>query len=318
MQYFGLECFECHKSNTTRKTAHDLGSTISDDHSISNTSTFGAPPEFDIEFSATHDYGPPLNEIATYMTAVTALEDLCFRDQSSTVPGYPNVPFASPATWYLPQYNVLIEVTSLQVRYAIWSIQVAAGNARRVNFWPMIGRFFWRGEFAGRVDFTNKGRPLPPTGDNVMIGGEQPSATSSLKGSPSAAASRSRLLLNSTAAVDVFEGARLTIVPTYNGVPLGSRDVFGAAINAMVLGAEYGLETYCLHLQRGYVEIIGKNDAAGEPMLKYKSVIRAMAMLASWMARMNRFGEIDAQIRRDDVVIGTARIKKRGRASASE
>ena len=277
-----------------------------------------APQDFDIEFSITHDYGPRLNEIALYMTTVVSLEDLCFRDQSSTVPGDPGVPFTSPTTWSLPQYNVIIEISSQQVRYAIWGLQLITGNARKVGFWPTIGRFFWRGQFAGRVDIANKNNPLPPSEDSLESDVKHGNVTEVAVTRPTRTAASSDILSNSTAAFEFVDGARLTIVPTYNGLQLSPRAVFGAAINAMVFGAENGPDTYCTHLQRSEVEIIGLTDARGEPLLKYKSVIRAMGMLTSWMVAIDRFGEIDVQIRRDATLVGTARIKKRAGSVSTE
>ena len=278
---------------------------------MNNDSAIGAPADFDIEYSLTHDYGPPMSEIAIYMTAVTVLEDLCFRDQSAPIPGDPRIPFRSPATWSLPQYHVYLEISSQQVRYAIWGLQLTAGDIRKGGFWPVIARYFWRDQFVGRLDFANQGYPLPPLDQDIIAEGK-PDITTNNGVSQSAATDGSGISLNATAAVDFVDGARLTIIPTYRGVPLSPRAVFGAAINAMVLGAEDGPETYCSALSRAEIEIIGKENAAGDPLLKYKSVIRAMSMLMSWMVVMNRFGEIDVQIQRNTVLIGTARIKKRG------
>lgn len=81
----------------------------------------------------------------------------------------------------------------------------------------------------------------------------------------------------------------------------------------MVVGAEDGLDTYCLRLQRAGLDVVGQNDAVGEPLLKYKSLIRAMGMLMPWMVAMNRFGEINVEILRDAVLIGKVRIQKRVR-----
>ena len=256
-----------------------------------------------------------MNEIAIYMTAVTALEDLCFRDQGASVPGNPHVPFRSPASWALPQYHVYSEISSQQVRYAIWGLQLATGDVRKGGFWPVIARYFWRGEFVGRLDFANQGNPLPPLDEDASID-EKQSITTSDRGGQTAATKFPGISFNATAAVDPVDGARLTIVPTYRGVPLSPRAVFGAAINAMVLGAEYGPNTYCLTLRRAEVEIIGEKDATGEPLLKYKSAIRAMSMLMSWMVMMNRFEEIDIQIQRNTVPIGKARIRNRSGSSA--
>lgn len=270
-----------------------------------------APSDFDIEYSLTRDYGPPLDEIGIYMTAITALEDLCFRTQSAPLPDYPHIPFQSPVKWSLPQYDVYLEISSQQVRYAIWGVQYAAGALRKAGLWPAIGRFFWRGEFAGRLDFASKRFPLPPDEREHHLAGPDRSGSFEVKGERAVAAAMTSISSNATMAVSIYEGARLSIVPIYRGVALSARAVFGSAIDTMVLGAEHGPDTYCLRLQRAGVDVIGERSAAGEPLLKCKSVIRAMSMLMPWMVTMGRFGEVDVQIRRDEVLIGRVRIERR-------
>lgn len=265
----------------------------------------------------TRDYGPPMNEIAIYATTITALEDLCFRDPSAAVPDYPHVPFQSPTKWSLPQYYVYLEISSQQVRHAIWGLQLAAGDVRRRGLWPVIGRYFWQGQFAGRLDFANKNHPLPPGEENDSTSKQQRNASFGTETDTTAKMNSANSIANTTAINIFFDGARLTIVPTYRGEPLSPRAVFGTAIDIMVLGFEYGLGTHCLRLQRSGMLIIGESDAAGEPLLKYKSLIRAMAMLLPWMIVMDRWGEIDVEIQRDTVVVGKVRIQKRTRSGAS-
>ena len=277
----------------------------------------GAPSEFDIEYSMTHDYGPPMNEIAVYMTVVTALEDLCFRDQSATIPGYPHLPFRSLATWSLPRYNVVLEISSLQVRYALWGLQLAAGSLREGGLWPVIARYFWRGDFAGRLDFANKDHPLPQMVESSPVGGNWSNASDDAGGNSTALVEPTDRFINTTTAIDIVDGARLTINPVFRGPPLSARTVFGAAIDVMVLGAEYGPNTYCLMLQRAGVQISGLKDADGEPLLKYKSLIRAMSILTTWMVAMNRFGEVDVDILRDSTLIGRLRIQERRSSTAT-
>ncbi|KAM0802790.1 hypothetical protein BDR22DRAFT_887138 [Usnea florida] len=264
-----------------------------------NGSALGVPSDFDIEYSMTYDYGPPMNEIAVYMTVVTALEDLCFRDQSATIPGYPHVPSRSPAIWSLPRYNL------------------AAGSLRARGLWPVIARYFWRGNFAGRLDFANKDHPLPPMEESSPVGGNWSNASYDEGGNSIVLEEPTDRFINTTTAIDIVDGARLTIKPVFRGVPLGSRTVFGAAVDVMVLGAEYGLDTYCLMLQRVGVQIVGLKDADGEPLLKYKSVIRAMSILTTWMVFMNRFGEVDVDILRDRTLIGRLRIQARRSSTAT-
>ncbi|KAG7006197.1 hypothetical protein G7Y79_00015g037870 [Physcia stellaris] len=283
-----------------------------------NSSTLGAPSEFEIEYSIALDYGPTMNEIAIYMTAINALEDLCFRDQSSTIPGYPPVPFHSVTTWSLPQYAVYCEISSQQVRYAIWGLQMITGDVRRGGFWPVVGRYYWRDRFAGRVDLANKAFPLPPEDGTASIKGQVfVNGTGAAEKNSTTADVLSHIFPDSVKDENVLQAGRLRIFPRYNGVPLTARAVFGTAIDVMVLGAENGVDTYCIRLQRAEVEIVGVVDAAGEPLLRYKSVIRAMSMLMSWMVAMNRFGEVEVEIRRYALLIGKVRIKKRVHATGS-
>ena len=265
----------------------------------------------------TRDFGPPMDEVAAYVIVVTALEDLCFRDQSATIPGYPHVPFRSPATWSLPQYNVVLEISSQQVRYALWGLQLATGNLRKGGFWPVIARYFSRGIFAGRIDFANKDHPLPPMDESSLVGGNWSNASDETGRNSTVLIKPTDRFINTTTAIDIGAGARLTINPVYRGVSLSSRTVFGAAIDVMVLGAEYGPDTYCLMLQRAGVQIVGLKDADGEPLLKYKSLIRAMSILMTWMVAMNRFGEVDVDILRDSTLIGRLRIQERRSSTAT-
>ena len=175
----------------------------------------------------------------------------------------------------------------------------------------MIGRCFWEERFAGRVDFGNKRHPLPPDDDVQLPKGNQSEPIHNPKRKSTMRIPSSSVLRNATTPIDIIATGRLTIDPNFNGVPLSPRAVFGPAIDVMVLGAEYGLDTYCLLLHRAEFEVVGRRDAAGNALMMYKHLIRAMSMLTSWLVRMNRFGEIDVRILRDGVLIGTARIKKR-------
>ena len=165
----------------------------------------------------------------------------------------------------------------------------------------------------GRLDFASKRFPLPPEEMERHLARPEQSGSLEVKGEPASAAATTKISSNTTMVVSLFEGARLSIVPIYRGVALSARAVFGSAIDIMVLGAENGPDTYCLRLQRAGLEVIGERSAAGEPLLKYKSVVRAMSMLMPWMVAVGRFGEVDVQIRRDEVLIGRVRIERRRR-----
>lgn len=252
-----------------------------------------------------------MNEIAVYMTTITAVEYLCFQSPTRPVPGDPPIPLRPQARWSLAQYDIYLEISSQQVVYAIWGLQIAAGDMRKGGFWPVIGRYSWQEEFVGRLDFGNRRYPLPGD-EGYNNGARQSNASFNAETNSSAALSS-----DSTVVSEPFDGARLTIVPTYRGERLSPRELFGTAIDIMVLSADYGLETYCLRLQRYGLVIIGAEDTRRQPLLKYKYLIRAMGMLLPWMVANGRLGEIDVKILRDGVVAGNVRIEKRRRSIAS-
>ena len=168
------------------------------------------------------------------------------------------------------------------------------------------------------MDFANKAFPLPPDDSSGAITGKTPvNATRAVERNSTAAIVSSNAVPDAIVDKDMLRAGRLRIVPRYNGVPLSARAVFGTAIDVMVIGAENGVDTYVIRLQRAEVEILGEVDADGEPLLTYKSVMRAMSMLMSWMVMMDRFGEVEVEIRRDTLLIGKVRIKKRVRENAS-
>ena len=194
------------------------------------------------------------------------------------------------------------------MNYAIWGLQLTAGDVRKAGLWPVIARFEWQGEFAGRLDLGNRKFPLPPMDAVSLVGDGISNVTTALL-------QWNDTVLNSTLATGIVDGARLTIDPRYKGVPLSPRAVFGTAIDVMVMGADFGPGVYCDGLSQPGVEVIGMKDAAGQPLLKYKSLIRAMSILMSWMVNMERFGEIDVDILRSEVLIGQVRIQKRLRTA---
>ena len=184
----------------------------------------------------------------------------------------------------------------------------------KAGLWPVIARFFWRGDFAGRLDFTNKKFPFPPMD---AVGPVVGAANNNQSDNTTTLIQRSDTTLNTDLTAGLVDGARLSIIPTYNGVPLSPRSVFGTAIDVMVLGADFGPNVYCDGDQRPGLQITGARGANGEPLLKYKSLIRAMSVLMSWMVSMNRFGEIDVDVLRNDVVVGNVKIRKRSKAAST-
>ena len=245
-----------------------------------------------------------MDEIAIYMNTIAALEDLCFRSQGAYMPGHPR------DKWSMPQHDLYIEISSQQVRFAIWGLQLTAGAVRKADFWPIIGRFYWREQFAGRVDIANSDYPLD--GVDFATGKQQADEVPS---NTTANVSHSGIFTNTTTAVDLIDSAKLTIVPRYNGASMSARSVFGTAINVIVSGAEKGPDTYCLRLLLPEVDVVTEYDANGNPLLRYKYVIRAMGMLTTWMVGMERFGEIDVGVLRGGGLIGRVRVRKRGGVS---
>lgn len=110
---------------------------------------------------------------------------------------------------------------------------------------------------------------------------------------------------------------QLRVSPMYNGLPMTAKDIFTIALSVMVLGAEQGPKTACVRIRGDAFDMVPIFDSHGQSLLKYHSLIRAMRLLTRWMAAMNRFGEIDIELIRDEVTIGVGRLKKFNADSAA-
>lgn len=135
-----------------------------------------------------------MNDIAVFMNAVTAMEDLCFMDQGADLRNHP------PRTWSLPQYDLSIDVWTRQVRYAVWALQIIVTVSSRVGYWPVIGRLLLHDIPEGRWNFQYRGDlSLNSSATNI------PNTTTDPE-------------LSLTA-------GQLRVIPRYNGAPMSTYDV---------------------------------------------------------------------------------------------
>ncbi|KAL9064727.1 MAG: hypothetical protein Q9161_008698 [Pseudevernia consocians] len=276
-----------------------------------------------------HDPTLPLDEIAVYQNAVAAMEDLAFMNQSA------ELPLLAMHSWSLPQYDVSLDIVSTRVQWAVYGLQMTENiiSGGVIVFQPCLGRFFWQGHYEGSVEFMR--RVLVPTslqGTHKAGTSDAPGLSDSYNKS-SAGATRAAdplqtLLLTPDPDISIVTNAsnrgtppldapHLRVVPTYNGLPMTSKEIFTIALATMVLGAEQGPETACSGIMGAALDVIPIIDAQGQPLLKYHSLIKAMRVLTRWMVAKNRFGEIDVELIRDGVVIAIGRLKKFNQALAS-
>ena len=237
------------------------------------------------------DWGPTMNDIAVYMNAVAAIEELCFMDQDEDLRDEP------PRAWSLPKYDLSFDIWTREVRFAVWALPLTVGASRHVGYWPISDIIRLRGAYEGRVNIQYR----------------RLSNSSTITGNPGDQS------LNSSAAnvptktneLDVALAAgQLRVIPRYNGAPMSTHDVFTRALNAMVQGAENGPNAPCNGIPgvRGF-DITPERDEQGQSLLKYRQVIKAMRILTRWMVAMERFGEIDFVLEGNGVIIARGRIQ---------
>lgn len=250
------------------------------------------------------------------------MEDLAFMDQSAELPSMPM------RSWSLDQYDVSVDIISTSVKWAVYGLQMTERmiSSSPVAFQPCVGKLFWQRHYEGRVRFLR--RDTDPTSslrarqagmeDNLLWNCSSNTSLSEAAGGADNLLSTADpdippILNNNTiSATSPPNTPQLEVVPTYNGLPMTAKDIFTIALSTMVLGAEQGPKTPCLGITGDAFDMVPLFDSHGQSLLKYHSLIRAMRLLTRWMAAMHRFGEVDIQLVRDEVVIGLGRLKRFG------
>lgn len=202
-----------------------------------------------------------MNEIAVCMNAVAAMEDLCFMDQGAVLD-------QPPRAWSLPQYDLLLDTLTGQVRFAVWALQLTVAVSYQVGYWPIIGKIFLHDMPEGRVNFqyrvlTNSSTFTGNVGDLPL--------NSSGSGFPTT---------TTTLGVALTAG-QLRVTPSYSGASMSAHDVFSRVLAVMVVGAETGPESPCNGIVGraggiAGIDITPERDEQGHSLLKYRQLIKAM------------------------------------------
>ena len=232
-----------------------------------------------------------MNDIAVFMNAVIAMEDLCFIDQGADLRSRP------PRAWSLPQYDLSIDIWTAEARYAVWALQLTVAVSHSVGYWPVIGKIFLHGVPEGRWNFQYRRESKRST----IIGNVGDlSLNSSAANSP-----------NTTTDLEVsLTAGQLRVIPRYNGASMTTYHVFSKVLAVMGVGADTGPEEPCNSLSGvGGFAITPEVDDQGQSRLKYRQLIKAMRILSRWMVAQERFGEIDFELQKDGVKIAQGRIQ---------
>ncbi|MCJ1455180.1 hypothetical protein MMC28_005534 [Mycoblastus sanguinarius] len=220
------------------------------------------------------------------MNAVACMEDMCLQGGQAYI----------VRTWVLPQYEVKVHIaTTGNALYAAWGLQKTVAASIEGGFWPIVGRYFWRGQSKGHVDIGYRS-----ISDNI---------TEVNQGDINLV--YPDLSINATGGIGTtLEAPQLEIVPHYRGLPMTARQVFGTALGVMVAGAEGGPENPCPGFANAEFEVEPELDAQGQPLLEYRQLIKAMKILTRWMVAKRYYAEIDIKLRRDGLEIAQARLKQ--------
>lgn len=231
-----------------------------------------------------------MNDIAVYMNAVTAMEDLCFMDQGADLRTRP------PRTWSLPQYDLSIDVWTAEARYAVWALQLTVAVSYHVGYWPILGRILLHEVPEGRWNFQYR----------------EESKSSTITGNLGDLSLNSVANISNTATdlkVSLTAG-QLRVIPRYNGASMSTYDVFTRLLGAMGIGAAAGPEETCNNIAGlGGFDITPELDGEGQSLLKFRQLIKAMRLLARWLVAQQRFGEVDFELQRDRAKIAQGRIQ---------
>lgn len=245
-----------------------------------------------------------MNDTAFFMNAVAAMEDLCFMNQ------YADLRQSPPRSWSLPQYDLLLDIWTSEVCYAVWALQLTVIVSHRLGYWSVIGTIMLHNIPEGRVRFQYR----PPSDDNSTFVGNIENSTSN----PSIADFPNN---NTTdLAVPLTAGEQVRVIPRYNGASISTYDVFSRALGAMVLTAAKGPDTPCNGIQGiPGLTVRPKRDDRGQSSLTYGHVAKGMSLLMRWMVAKKKFKEIEFELQSGGVKVGQGRIQNfQSRSVASQ
>ena len=203
------------------------------------------------------------------------------------------LPLTPINSWSLPQYDIIVNVASTRVQWAIYGLQLTVKiiSGTPVAFQPCEGRFFWQRSYQGRINFMRRG-----TGPTSLLGAHQATKSDapdlktffnkSLAGGAGADEGLNAILWtadpdistiadnNSNSELTNLHSPQLQVVPTYNGLPMTSNSIFAIALAKMVLGAEKGPQQACTGIRDGSFDMVPILDTQGQSLLKFHSLIK--------------------------------------------
>lgn len=232
------------------------------------------PGDFEIRAIIKHGQ-QAMSLIGMYMNAIHTMYDLCYMEQTANIPR---------RLWSLPDYDITVDISATEARYAIWGLQGTADADAEAGLWPLISQVTLGGATQGHVSIRLRSQPfgnLPP-----MSGGANTSAVSVQS-------------VTATPPLDTVSdlGSEMDVHQTYNGIGLTPQYVFSMCLRVMSFGSQYGRDTPAsgMNFDDRFV-LSSEFDARGQPQLKYRHVFKLMRVMANTMVRNSQFGELDVEL----------------------
>jgi len=239
-----------------------------------------------------------------YLNAIKVMSILAVQDQRKTWEAF---------YWTLPEYNVCIFLipsaasgtpSGLQTRFAVWCLDYVMNSisiSRRYN--PLIAELCWQDVKVGEVSIERTPQPtssiaatsLPQR--NVRFG-------------------NSSSLLNATKDLNSLSDlGESFVVFFYNGVTLNSVGTFLSVLAVMKTSANEGADSRCPGLtvdgpETVSFQIRSEKDQYGNPLLRYRHVIRLVRKVAFKMVSNHKFAEMFIVLELNGVKAAEAKFTK--------
>ncbi|KAL8651223.1 MAG: hypothetical protein Q9226_004794 [Calogaya cf. arnoldii] len=247
----------------------------------------GIPPYFTVDTSVIDD-GVALASKDVFMTAVIALEGLCFDlrvDSRQQI----------RQAFSIRGNNVCTSVVRDEVppyRFAAWAVQRTVEASHRSNYASIKSHMRWHGQPVGQMDLG----PVPA--ENTEAAAEELTLKVEDSSPPSA---------NVAAGL----GARheLQLIPGFTGIDTPIDVVMLTILKVMVSAVQEGPEDFCDNIIMPHF-VLRSQLVEGQRVLKWGQVSKMMRVLARWMVRQDRYGEVSFLIKRDGYLIAIGTIKR--------
>jgi len=210
-----------------------------------------------------------------YMNAIYAMYDLCYMDQKAEI---------LSRFWSLPEFDLTVDITATEARYAIWGLQGSTDADVYAGCWPFISQLTLGGVMQGHVS-------IRPSSQSRHLLAEEVQWNSTIAVSMQPG--------NGTASLDTVSdlGGELDVHQTYNGADLDPKYVFSTCLKIMSYSAQFGPHTPAKEIDiDGGLVLTSDYDDTGKPLLRYRHVFKLMRVMANTMVRENHFGEMDVEL----------------------